>query len=116
MNLPGFTGEASLYKTSRHYYKAGNLTQTDGVYPALTITDRLRVPVVYYPWLELPVVHYPWTREHNPQLAAKLCCQKCRNDCNKKCPDRTCFDYCVKQCTSMCDVYEFGGCDRLLGL
>ena len=35
MNMPGFTGEASLYKTGRHYYKAVNLTQTDGVYAAL---------------------------------------------------------------------------------
>ena len=35
MNMPGFTGEASLYKTGRHYYKAGKLTQTDGVYPRL---------------------------------------------------------------------------------
>src|SRR5262249_24835008 len=33
MNMPGFSGEASLYKTSRHYYEAGNLTQTYGVYP-----------------------------------------------------------------------------------
>jgi hypothetical protein len=33
MNMPGFTGEASLYKTGKHYYKAGNLTQTDGGIP-----------------------------------------------------------------------------------
>ena len=53
MNMPGFTGEASLYKTSRQYYKAGNLTQTDGVYPAIDIFDWLKSTAV-----RLPVEHY----------------------------------------------------------
>jgi len=36
MNMPGFTAEASLYKTSRHYSMAGTVDQSSGtIYPAI---------------------------------------------------------------------------------
>jgi hypothetical protein len=35
MGLPGFTAEASLYKTNQHYEGAGSFAQANGViYPA----------------------------------------------------------------------------------
>jgi hypothetical protein len=128
MNMPGFTGEASLYKTSRQYYNAGNLTQTDGVYPAIiTMIDMVRVPVVYYP--ELTEVHHPWTTENREYLAT-LCCHKCWQGCRRECsypfggrPDRQCVNSCLDSlCTPNCKAWHWtadgtlGGCRDLLGL
>ena len=43
MNIPGFSAEASLYKTSRHYRGSGEFDQADGsIYPALSISDFLK--------------------------------------------------------------------------
>jgi hypothetical protein len=98
MNMPGFTGEASLYKTGRHYYKAGNLTQTDGAYPALIRFDQLH--------------DFPFAR-YFTELFTELCCSRCRRDCRRECsgpfggrPDQRCVDYCVNfVCPRYC-----GGC------
>ena|SRR5215831_3061065 len=127
MNMPRFTGEASLYKTGRHYYKAGNLTQTDGIYPAFTISDLLRggVPVVYYPpSLGVPVLDLPFAR-----YLTESCCSKCGTElvrCNQICeraygPRKPEFYQCLKDCktsydcTRRCNAQRFGGCDALLG-
>src|SRR5215813_10151336 len=100
MNMPGFTGEASLYKTSRHYYEAGNLTQTDGVYSALSILHQLP-----------PVLDFPF---------ATLCCSSCQSDCVRQCwraggsrnPDYfECVKACGPRCTKKCNALGFGGCD-----
>jgi hypothetical protein len=120
MNMPGFTGEASLYKTGRHYYKAGNLTQPDGVYPAtITMIDMVGVPVVYYPWAELTDVH-PWTT----WTTVTRCCSKCYRDCRRECsdpfggrPDPRCVNFCLDyDCTHYCNAYHLGGCRHLLGV
>jgi hypothetical protein len=108
MNMPGFTGEASLYKTGRHYYKAGNLTQTDGVYAAaITIFDQLHV------------VDFSFAR-----YFTELCCSSCKSDCVRQCrrgggPPNPEYFECVKHCTPEnctrpCNAARFGGCGRLL--
>ena len=98
MNMPGFTGEVSLYKTGRHYYKAGNLTQTDGVYPAITIFDQLPV-----------YDRFPFGRE-----ATLACCAQCGVACRGRiCPprDTRCVNECIDDlCTARCKAYRFGGC------
>ncbi len=48
MNIPGFSAETSLYKTSRHYRVSGRFDQADGdIYPALSISDILRSSINY---------------------------------------------------------------------
>jgi len=43
LNIPGFSAETSLYKTSRHYRMIGKFGQADGtIYPALSISDLVR--------------------------------------------------------------------------
>ena len=121
MNMPGFTGEASLYKTGRHYNKTGNLTQPDGVYPAITMLDMVRVPVVYYPWAELTDVH-PWTSAHPKENPVTRCCRECSQGCRRECTVqpgnyRTCVNNCVDYfCTRSCRASHFGGCRHLLRL
>ena len=101
MNMPGFTGEASLYKTGRHYYKAGKLTQTDGVYPAITIFDQLPV-----------YDRFLWRRE-----ATLACCRKCSQGCRREClyRDTRCYNSCLDSlCTRYCNAYHLGGCRQLI--
>jgi hypothetical protein len=115
MNMPGFTGEASLYKTSRQYYKAGNLTQTDGVYPAIDIFDWLKSTAVRYPWSI--TTHYPVHREFTTR-----CCSSCQYSCWLHCHPlfrswdeySKCINSCHVSCTPHCNAAEFGGCDELL--
>jgi len=108
MNMPGFTGEASLYKTGSHYYKPRNLTKTDGAYPALSILYQM--PLV----LDFPFAHF----------FTELCCSKCRYSCVIHClPARReseaeylkCIRDCKGSCTLHCNAQKFGGCDALLG-
>jgi hypothetical protein len=48
MNIPGFSAETSLYKTSRHYRVSGKFDQADGdIYPALSINDILKSSINY---------------------------------------------------------------------
>ncbi len=99
-NLPGFTAEASLYKTAGHYHKTGNFTQTHGAIYPTTIADLL--------WsanFRLP----PW-------FYSLFCCSFCRDDCNRICPDSECYRVCLDNCTNKCNAYAFGGCRQLLGL
>ena len=43
MNIPGFSAETSLYKTSRHYRSIVKFGQADGtIYPALPINDLVK--------------------------------------------------------------------------
>jgi len=43
MNIPGFSAETSLYKTSRHYRMIGKFGPADGtIYPTLSISDPVR--------------------------------------------------------------------------
>ena len=106
MNMPGFTAEESLYKTRRHYHTAGNLTQTDGVYPAFTISDLLRGT----------------SRLGVARVLAEACCSSCYHRCSLLClyardprNYHQCFLDCAKPyCTRQCNASKFGGCDQLL--
>jgi hypothetical protein len=57
MNIPGFTAEASLYRSSEQYYKAGSFEQAGGVVPQQFGVSGLREGQP-----DRPVASY-WTSE-----------------------------------------------------
>jgi hypothetical protein len=117
MNLPGFTAEASLYKTNKQYNMnmAEACNQVNGaIYPA-----RLSPIFWLYEWGRLADSQYLKTRE---------CCQNCAVNCKEKCFDKSCVDDCIDEiCSSKCNAYDYeitddrgqlikSGCKALLGL
>ena len=103
MNIPGFTAEASLYKTEGNYRMIGLQDRGNGnIHPA------------YAPWA------VPFRPGLPPRIAgylyAVVCCRDCASECKSKCFDQTCIDACLVNCNSRCDAYGYGGCKQLLGL
>ena len=97
MNMPGFTAEASLYKTSECYHIAGTRDQADGtVHPAYGIKNVKNALLIYDIFRGL--------------FSTYGCCSQCKRDCYKVCTTSVCIDYCLKGCTSKCDAYWIGGC------
>jgi len=105
MNTPGFTAEASLYKTAGNYRMKGAGPRVNGdIRPAAY--PRLAVP--YDPSFRLEPIIAQY-------LATVACCRDCASECNSKCRDQSCVEYCLNNtCNPRCDAYGYGGCKQLL--
>src|SRR4030095_14310592 len=96
MNIPKFTAQASLYRTSRHYRMTATFDDTYGtMYPALSITDFVKISP------DLLDFYLTWV---NP----RACCENCL--ASIPCVDESCRRQRLSFCTHKCDAYDIGGC------
>jgi len=86
MRMPGFTAEASLYKTSEPYYMTGILEQARGDVQAA----QFPIPEPPFP---RPIPFPPRPR------CVRLCFPECRRICI---PGRGCFPLCRRVCQIVC--------------
>jgi hypothetical protein len=101
MNLPGFTAEKSLRKTTTNYRIAGARYEVNAaIYPAFHWTDRWPLPD--------PMTIFGL-------IIARACCRNCANECFYKSNNEGEFHWCLSHtCTGRCDPHElYGGCARL---
>ena len=93
MNMPGFTAEASFYKSSRHYVTGGSSSRP--------FTERVVAPQIYRP----PIV---WTQYIIFPGCYQPCSDGCRSiislGCFARCLERTnnkeWYDHCVNECVN----------------
>jgi hypothetical protein len=101
MNIPKFTAEASLYRTSRYYRMTATFDDAYGtMYPAFSITDFVKISSDF---LDL---HHPvpiaWVKTW-------ACCRNCL--ASFPCADESCRRQRLFSCTRKCDAELTGGCD-----
>jgi hypothetical protein len=116
MNIPKFTAQASLYRTSRHYRMTATFDDTYGtMYPAFSITDFVKIspdfldPIVS---VNLSITDFvkisPDFLDPIVSLNPRVCCRNCL--ASFPCADESCRRQRLSFCTHECDAYHIGGC------
>jgi hypothetical protein len=101
MKLPGFSAETSLYKTSRHYRMIGKFDQGDEtIYPTLSISDLVKSSPDFSDFARLKPTDF---------VSVRACCRDCLRF---PCADESCKRQRSYYCTSKCNAYDIGGCER----
>lgn len=112
MNIPQFTAQASLYKTSMHYRTIGKFGQADAtIYPALSIDDLVKssTGLTYFDLLRLfnPNGFINVSPPHL-YVSVRECCRDCHN--SFLCADEECRRKRAQICNRICDAESIGGC------
>jgi hypothetical protein len=103
MNIPGFSAETSLYKTSRHYRSIGKFNQADGtVYPALSINDLVKFSPDFY------FDRQGWRDIVSGDISIRGCCRDCLS--SFPCADESCRRQRLFDCNRKCNAETIGGC------
>ena len=109
MRLPGFSADASLYKTSRHYRMIARFGQAGGtICPMLSISDLVKSSL----YLTDLVVRYSLDSiyvDRVPPISVRGCCQGCLSSI--PCADESCRRQRSFSCTRKCGAEVIGGCE-----
>src|SRR4030095_499466 len=114
MNIPKFTAQASLYRTSRHYRMTATFDDTYGTMcPALSITHFVKISpdlLDFYhsvSWVN-PRAWATDLLDPIPYINPWACCENCL--ASFPCADESCRRQRLSFCTHKCDAYAIGGC------
>jgi hypothetical protein len=108
MNIPQFTAQASLYKSSGHYRMIGRFDQGDGtIYPTLSINDFVKSSLTLSD-LEAKSSLFAYLDQISP-ISVRGCCRQCLQSI--PCADESCRRQRLYYCSSKCNAEGIGGCD-----
>lgn len=102
MNMPGFSADSSLYKTTNLYCKIGNFGRAkEAVNPMFSLKEFVEISPDYFRFG--PAVQ----RELNAYVSKRACCQNCMNF---PCADEQCRRQLLSYCSTKCKAQDIGGC------
>jgi hypothetical protein len=102
MNLPGFSADTSLYKTSNHYSMIANFGRaSESINPVLSLKEFVEISPHYLSFGPIVAI------EQNSYVTARACCRNCMNF---PCADEQCRRQRLFHCTSKCKADVIGGC------
>ena len=105
--MPGFTAEATLYKTSGHYHTISIVSKANGaIRPMIPILRDVEIKTLYKPWFDKPWLDSFW--RDSIWIDSRSCCQDCLARCF--CADEQCRRQCRSSCSIKCEASDIGGC------
>jgi hypothetical protein len=108
MRLPGFSAEASLYKTSGNYRMSGTFGQANGtIQPMVTIRSDFETTATYESLLN-SFWRESLGRDVSIWMDSRTCCQNCLS--KTLCADEQCRRQRLSSCSIQCNAADIGGC------